>query len=148
MDLINYLFGIFLQYVSALRPPKQRSSVPMRSSMDSEMEDESLNSKYSILNRRQSSFTYYRPLPSRETFQCRSLQDFSTTVARTKEEELRIQQRQTSFAQSGSSLAYNYCNISTSSESARESVNIPDIKNEWKEVDYFLLGQSMWTPDQ
>ncbi|KAK3514668.1 hypothetical protein QTP70_021574 [Hemibagrus guttatus] len=130
------------KYVSAMRPPKQRSSVSMRSSMDSEM-DESLNSKHSILSRRRASLTYYRPLPSRETFQCRSLQDFSTTVARTMEEELRIQQRQISFAQSGSSLSYKYCNISTSSESARESVNTPDIKNEWKEILDLLWSDPM-----
>ncbi|XP_047673883.1 serine/threonine-protein phosphatase with EF-hands 2 [Tachysurus fulvidraco] len=130
------------KYVSALRPPKKKSTVSMRSSV-SKMEDESLNSKHSILSRR-ATFTNYRPLPSRETFQCRSLQDFSTTVARTMEEELKIQQKQTSIAQPGSSLTYKHCSISTSSESARESINTrDDVNNEWKEILDLLWSDPM-----
>ncbi|GAA6097545.1 serine/threonine-protein phosphatase with EF-hands 2 [Tachysurus ichikawai] len=131
------------KYVSALRPPKQKSTVSMRSSVDSKIEDESLNSKHSILSRG-ASFTNYRPLPSRETFQCRSLQDFSTTVAKTMEEEQKIQQRQTSIAQPGSSLTYKHCSISTSSESARESINTRDnVNNEWKEILDLLWSDPM-----
>lgn len=57
-------------------------------------------------------------------------------MTRTMEEELKIQQRQTSLAQSASSMPYRHFNMSISSESAKGSTNTPNnITNEWKEVD-------------
>ncbi|KAF5906629.1 serine/threonine-protein phosphatase with EF-hands 2-like, partial [Clarias magur] len=129
------------RYVSALRPPKQRSRGSIHPS-GSEMDDESMNPKHSIV-RRQASLTYFRPLPSRENFQCRSLQDFSTTVARTMEEKLKIQHRQTRLTQPGSSLSSRHFNESTSSESATEPISIPGSINEWKEILDLLWSDPM-----
>lgn len=137
--LVAFLFFFPLQYISALRPPKLKSSMSPRSSLDSETEDESMNPKHSILSRRRASLTYFRPLFPRDTFQCRSLQDFSATVARTMEEELKLQHKQTSLAQPGSSMSDRHFDMSMSSETSTESNTTPDINNEWKEVDYYFF---------
>lgn len=56
------------------------------------------------------------------------------------EEERKI--RQINLDQAGNNMSYRHLHVSTSSESATESVKTPDkINNEWKAVRYFLLGQ-------
>ncbi|KAI5088262.1 serine/threonine-protein phosphatase with EF-hands 2-like isoform X2, partial [Silurus meridionalis] len=132
------------RYVSALRPPKQKSNVHIRHSLVSEMEDDSINFKRSILNRRQASLTNFRSLPSRQNFQCRSLQDFSATVDRSMEEKHKLQQRQTSLAQPGSSLSCRHSTTSMPFKSAPESSETPDnINTEWKQILDLLWSDPM-----
>ncbi|XP_066510112.1 serine/threonine-protein phosphatase with EF-hands 2-like [Hoplias malabaricus] len=135
------------RYVSALRPPKKRISYSARTSIDSEMDEDLSGSRYSILNRRRASMTYYRQFPSRESFQRRSLQDFSATVARTMEEELEIRRRQAALARPWFSLSYKHLSTSMSSGSDSDSVEAFDnINNEWKQI-LDLLWSDPMMPD-
>ncbi|XP_036454231.1 serine/threonine-protein phosphatase with EF-hands 2 isoform X1 [Colossoma macropomum] len=132
------------RYVSALRPPKKRFTYSVRSSVDSEIDEDMIGSKYSILNRRRASLTYFRPFPSRESFQRRSLQDFSATVARTMEEEMEVRRRQAALAYPGYSLSCRHLNTSISSESDSNSVDtFENINNEWKQILDLLWSDPM-----
>ncbi|XP_062874381.1 serine/threonine-protein phosphatase with EF-hands 2 [Trichomycterus rosablanca] len=118
------------KYISALRPPKKKYQ-SVQTTLDSEIEQDS---KYSLLSNRRASLTHCRIFRSRSSFPNRSLQDFSTTVARTMEEEHEIQRRRSILAQSSYSLSYKHLKMPISSELKTDSNEVTDISNEWKEI--------------
>ncbi|KAG9261838.1 serine/threonine-protein phosphatase with EF-hands 2 [Astyanax mexicanus] len=135
------------KYVSSLRPPKRRISHSVRASVDSDMDEDLVGSKYSILNRRRASLTYARPFPARESFQHRSLQDFSSTVARTMEEELEIRRRQAAMTCPGYSMSCRNLNTSLLSPSSSDSLDaFENVQNEWKQI-LDLLWSDPMIPD-
>lgn len=120
--------------MSALRPPKKKSTLSGgQSSMDSDCEDSV--SSVCFQNRRRASMTYSKPFGTRDSFQRRSLQDFSGVVNRTLEEEQEVRRRQAAFLLPGYSLSHRDLHPSLSSESDSDSTNTPDVHNEeWKQV--------------
>lgn len=123
---------VFLQYVSALKPPRKKT--PSRSSLyaDSERFDE-----MNICKNRRGSMTFPRPLGTRESFQRRSLQDFSRTVARTVEEEFEVRRRQAEFSMSSFSNSQRILGSAPSTESEPDSSEIIDTgSDDWKQVGF------------
>lgn len=79
--------------------------------------------------------TYNKPFASRDSFQRRSLQDFSGVVNRTLEEEQEVRRRQGAFLKTGYSISHRNLQPSLSSESDSDSTDAPDVSNEeWKQV--------------
>lgn len=81
--------------------------------------------------------TFPRPLGTRDSFQRRSLQDFSKTVARTVEEEFEVRRRQAEFNTSSFSKSHHILGSAPSTESEPDSSEIIDTGNEdWKQVGF------------
>lgn len=79
--------------------------------------------------------TCSKPFGTRDSFQRRSLQNFSGMVNRTLEEEQEVRRRQGAFLQSGYSLSHQNLQPSLSPESESVSTDAPDVSNEeWKQV--------------
>lgn len=117
--------GLFSQYVSALRPPKRRNQSSVGTSIDSDM-DEDVWPNNRIFQRR-TSLTFPKPLGARDSFQNRSLQDFSDRIRLTVGEELEARRKKQSIFIS--SRSENEAGPSASSESCSENS-----KDEWKQV--------------
>lgn len=118
-----------------MRPPKKSSASRTNLYTPAEVYDEMMISK----NRR-GSLTFPKPFGSRESFQRRSLQNFSSAITRTVEEELEISRRQAEFSLSSFSRSQHILNSSLSSESEPVSSEFTDTNNdEWKQVSYVLL---------
>ncbi|ROL42511.1 Serine/threonine-protein phosphatase with EF-hands 2 [Anabarilius grahami] len=127
------------KYVSALKPPRKKT--PSRSSLyaDSERFDE-----MNICKNRRGSMTFPRPLGARESFQRRSLQDFSRTVARTAEEEFEVRRRQAEFSMSSFSKSHRILGSAPSTESEPDSSEIIDTgSDDWKQILDLLWSDPM-----
>uniref|UniRef100_UPI003AACD2F0 serine/threonine-protein phosphatase with EF-hands 2 n=1 Tax=Centroberyx gerrardi TaxID=166262 RepID=UPI003AACD2F0 len=135
-------------YVSALRPPKKRHQSAAGMSVDSDVDDEVWASNK--LNQRRVSLTFPKPLGTRESFQNRSLQDFSNRVKVPVEEELEIRRRQAGLSglsglfNSGFSSSQKNLNLSVSSDLSQESTDANDVaKEEWKQILDLLWSDPM-----
>lgn len=118
----------FSQYVSALRPPKKRHRSSAGTSIDSDL-DEDVWSTNRIFQRR-TSLTYPKPLGARDSFQNRSLQDFSDRIKVNVVDELEIHKRK----QSVFNLGINRSEKDMSPSVSSDSVNSDTAKDEWKQV--------------
>lgn len=114
-----------------------------QSSVDSDIEDDLTASKSSA---RRVSLTHPKLFPERESFQHRSLQNFSDRINRAAEEELEVRRRQSGFLNTGISQSQEQFN-SVSSDTSTSSIDQPDRNLEWKQVnkvDGGRLGRGWW----
>lgn len=116
----------FFQYVSALRPPKKRHQSLAGMSIDSDMDyDWSNNKAY----QRRASLTFPKPLGTRNTFQNRSLQDFSDRLKVNAEDEVESHGRKASV-----SVGVNKLENEVGQSASSDSINSDNNKDEWKQV--------------
>ncbi|KAM9744490.1 serine/threonine-protein phosphatase with EF-hands 2 [Menidia menidia] len=115
-------------YVSALRPPKRRNQICSTSSVDTDVDEEAWNS--SRISNRRASLTFPKPIIARESFQNRSLQDFSNHLKVNTEEKQEGQGTKPATSQREA--------VSTSSESVSS-----DAKDEWKQILDLLWSDPM-----
>lgn len=138
---------VLLQYVSALRPPKKKTPSRINVYANSEHFHEMINCKNTT-----GSLTFPKPFGARESFQRRSLQDFSSTVARTLGEEFEVRRRQAEFSLSSFSKSHRILSSALSSDSEPESSEFTDTGNdEWKQVGFICaivhtVVQPFWPP--
>nr|XP_046241369.1 serine/threonine-protein phosphatase with EF-hands 2 [Scatophagus argus] len=122
-------------YVSALRPPKKRHQSSAGTSIDSDM-DEDVWSNSKIFQRR-TSLTYPKPLGTRDSFQNRSLQDFSDRIRVNVGEDLEIHRRKQSI------FNLNRSEKDTTPSTSSESLNSDSVKDEWKQILDLLWSDPM-----
>lgn len=130
--------SVLLQYVSALRPPKKKTPSRINVYANSEHFHEMINCKNTT-----GSLTFPKPFGARESFQRRSLQDFSSTMGRALEGEFEVRRRQAEFSLSSFSKSHNILSTTLSPDSEPDSSQFTDTSNdEWKQVgflDHFVL---------
>ena len=87
-------------------------------SVDSDIDEDPLLPKS---NQRRVSLADPKPFPDRDSFQRRSLQDFSDRINRTAQEEAELQRRQAELA-------------SVSSDASTDSTDLQEGNSEWRQV--------------
>uniref|UniRef100_A0A673M782 protein-serine/threonine phosphatase n=1 Tax=Sinocyclocheilus rhinocerous TaxID=307959 RepID=A0A673M782_9TELE len=131
--------ALIARYVSSLRPPKKKTPSRTNVYADSERYGEMI-----ICKNRRGSLTFPKPFGARESFQRHSLQDFSSTVARTLEEEFEVRRRQAEFSLSSFSKSHRILSSALSSDSEPESSEFTDTGNdEWKQILDLLWSDPM-----
>ncbi|XP_046871780.1 serine/threonine-protein phosphatase with EF-hands 2 [Hypomesus transpacificus] len=116
------------KYVSALRPPKKRFPCAVAQlSVDSDIDEDPLLPKS---NQRRVSLADPKPFPDRDSFQRRSLQDFSDRINRTAQEEAELQRRQAELA-------------SVSSDASTDSTDLQEGNSEWRQILDLLWSDPM-----
>ncbi|XP_073321408.1 serine/threonine-protein phosphatase with EF-hands 2 [Pagrus major] len=121
-------------YVSALRPPKKRHQSSAGMSIDSDL-DEDVWSTNKILQRRVS-LMYPKPLGTRESFQNRSLQDFSDRLKGSELDEMEMNRRRQSLFNSRSEKDISPA-VST------DSIKSENAADEWKQILDLLWSDPM-----
>lgn len=116
---------VYSQYVSALRPPKRRNQRSAGTSIDSDMDDDVWSSNR--IFQRRTSLTFPKPLGTRNSFQNRSLQDFSDRIKLTADEEVDMHRRKQCLLNFGQSHK-------ESSSTSSECLNSDNSKEELKQV--------------
>ncbi|KAL7390814.1 hypothetical protein ABVT39_000007 [Epinephelus coioides] len=124
-------------YISALRPPKKRYHSSAGLSIDSDMDEEVL-SNHRIFQRR-TSLMFPKPLGTRDSFQNRSLQDFSDRIKVNTVDEVEINKRRQSIF----NAAINKPENELSSSLSNESINSDHSKDEWKQILDLLWSDPM-----
>ncbi|MEQ2178777.1 hypothetical protein GOODEAATRI_017611 [Goodea atripinnis] len=119
-------------YVSALRPPKRRNN----SSIDIDMDDVLWNT--SRIYQRRASLTYPKPIGPRNCFHNRSLQEFSTRIKASMENELEnSKRREVILAAALNRSQQDILSVST------DSVNSDNAKEEWRQILDLLWSDPM-----
>ncbi|XP_034026831.1 serine/threonine-protein phosphatase with EF-hands 2 [Thalassophryne amazonica] len=124
-------------YVSALKPPKKRHDFSAGLSSDSETDEEFWGT--SKVFQRQASFSFPKPLGTRESFQNRSLQDFSDRIKGTLNDERDIHMRKASIISAENIRLENTTVPSVSSD----SMSSDNAREEWKWILDLLWSDPM-----
>ncbi|KAF3695496.1 Serine/threonine-protein phosphatase with EF-hands 2 [Channa argus] len=123
------------KYISALRPPKKKNASSTGTSIDSDMEEDIWSSNR-VFHRR-ASLTFPKPMGARNSFQNRSLQDFSDRIKVNREDSLESRRRRQSMFNPAVNTSEKETSVSF------DSVNSDSARDEWKQILDLLWSDPM-----